>query len=202
MEFKYTAKDSSDKTIEGVLEASDQKAAVDRLRAMKLTLVDITQKEEVTAASFISNLNPLKPKVKSKDLTIFSRQLSTLVSAGVPIVQGLSILEDQTPNPAFKEVLSGIKGDIESGIGIAEAMKKHPKAFSTLYVSMIKAGEVGGILDVILERLSSYLEQAEALRSKVKSAMMYPAIVSSIAFLITIFLLVFPDQGSAMNTSA
>jgi len=132
-----------------------------------------------------------KPKVTPGDIVIFSRQLSTLVSAGVPIVQGLSILEAQAENPAFKTVVASLRSDIEAGLSIADAMRKHPQAFSELYVSMIKAGEVGGILDTILERLSGFLESAEALKAKVKSAMMYPMIVGGAAILITAFLMVF-----------
>ena len=191
MQFTYKARDASGRLVDGLLDAADQKAAVDRIRALKLTLIDINQRQATGLAGVWSKINPFKPKVKSKDLVLFSRQLSTLVSAGVPIVQGLGILEMQAENPAFRSVINSIKGDIESGLGIADAMKKHPDAFSTLYVSMIRAGEVGGILDTILERLSSYLEQSEALRAKVQSAMMYPAVVGGIASLITIFLLVF-----------
>ena len=122
---------------------------------------------------------------------LFSRQLSTLVGAGVPIVQSLAILETQAENPAFKEVLNAVRGDIESGLSISDALQKHPDAFPELYTSMIKAGELGGILDTILERLTAYLESSEALKAKVKSAMMYPIIVLSICFVITVFLLTF-----------
>ena len=174
-----------------MVEAADQRAAIDRLRSQKLVVLEMSPKKSSAAGGILKKLNPFKPKVKSKDLVIFSRQLSTLVSAGVPIVQGLSILEVQAENPAFKTVLTGIRVDIEAGLAIADAMKKHPKAFEELYVSMIRAGEVGGILDTILERLSTYLEQAEALKAKVKSAMMYPMVVSLIAGGVTIFLLVF-----------
>jgi type IV pilus assembly protein PilC len=191
MQFDYKARDASGRLVDGSLDAQDQKSAVDRIRALKLTLIDINQHQETGLKAVWSRINPFTPKVHSKDLVLFSRQLSTLVSAGVPIVQGLGILEAQAENPAFRTVINSIKGDIESGLGIADAMKKHPAAFSTLYVSMIRAGEVGGILDTILERLSSYLEQSEALRAKVKSAMMYPAVVGGIATLITIFLMIF-----------
>ncbi|MFA5162134.1 MAG: type II secretion system F family protein [Elusimicrobiales bacterium] len=188
MQFAYKAKDAAGRPVEGVLDAPDQRTAVDRLRALKLTVAEISAKKE---GGIFSKLNPFKPGVKSKDLVIFSRQLSTLVSAGVPIVQGLSILEAQSDNPAFKSVITSIKADIEAGMGIADAMKKHPKAFNTLYVAMIRAGEVGGILDTILERLSAYLEQAEALKGKVKAAMMYPIVVGLIASVITIGLMMF-----------
>lgn len=189
MQFIYHARESGGKTISGVVEAPDQRSAINKLRDQKLTVLNISEKK----AEFFSfaRLNPFKPKVQSKDVVIFSRQLSTLVSSGVPIVQGLSILEAQAENPIFKSVVTGIRTDIESGLSIADAMKKHPGAFSELYVSMIKAGEVGGILDTILERLSLYLEQAEALKAKVKSALMYPMVVSIVAGVITIFLIVF-----------
>ena len=191
MQFSYKARDVAGRMVEGTLEASDQKAAVDRLRGLKLILQDISEKKEGGFGSFIGKVNPFRPKVHAKDIVIFSRQLSTLISAGVPIVQGLGILEAQSENPAFKAVVTAVKTDIEAGLGIADAMKKHPQAFSTLYVSMIRAGEVGGILDSILERLSTYLEQSEALKAKIKSALMYPMIVAGVAGMITIFLLVF-----------
>lgn len=169
--------------VEGVVDAADQKAALARLREQRLTVVEIAQKAKKSKF--------FKPKVNNSDIVIFSRQLSTLVSAGVPIVQGLNILEAQAENPAFKTVVTGLRTDIEAGLSIADAMRKHPQAFTELYVSMIRAGEVGGILDTILERLSSYLESSEALRAKVKSAMMYPTVVGGVAFLITIFLIIF-----------
>lgn len=183
MQFAYKAKDSAGKLTEGLVEAGDQKAAIARLREQKLSVVEV--KPAPVKKKFF------KPKVENKDVVIFSRQLSTLVSAGVPIVQGLSILEQQAENPAFKSVVGNLRTDIEAGLSIADAMKKHPTAFTELYVAMIKAGEVGGILDTILERLSAYLESAEALKAKVKSALMYPIVVFSAAGLITIFLIVF-----------
>ncbi|HBE88227.1 MAG TPA: pilus assembly protein PilC [Elusimicrobia bacterium] len=183
MQFAYKAKDSAGKVLEGTVEASDQAAAISRLRGQRLTVVEINAKS--------GGPKKIKGSVTSKDIVMFSRQLSTLVSAGVPIVQGLSILEQQAESPAFGHVLTQLRTDIESGLSIAEGMRKHPKAFTDLYVAMIKAGEVGGILDTILERLSAYLENSEALKAKVKSAMMYPAVVLSAAGLITIFLIVF-----------
>ncbi|MCM2267920.1 MAG: type II secretion system F family protein [Elusimicrobiales bacterium] len=183
MQFAYKAKEGSGKVVEGQVEAADQKAAIARLREQRLSVVEI--KAAPAKRKFF------KPKVDNKDVVIFSRQLSTLVSSGVPIVQGLNILEAQAENPAFKAVVGALRIDIEAGLSIADAMKKHPSAFTELYVAMIKAGEVGGILDTILERLSAYLESAEALKAKVKSALMYPMVVFSAAGLITIFLIVF-----------
>lgn len=189
--FSYKARFPNGAVTTAVIEAPDQRTAADKLKAQKLILMEIKEVKASGLMAFIDKANPFKPGVNSKELVIFSRQLSTLVSAGVPIVQGLTILVDQAETPVFKKVITGIREDIEQGISIADAMKKHPVAFTELYVSMIKAGEVGGILDTILERLSNYLESAEELKGKIKGAMMYPMIISIIMALITLFLLVF-----------
>ncbi len=186
--FAYKAKMLTGGLTEGTIEAADQKAAVDQLRGQKLVPLEIVE----SAPPFFEKLAvflPFKPSVKAKELVLFSRQLSTLVSAGVPLVQGLTILEEQVESKLFKSIVHAIKDDIEAGQSITDALRKHPNAFEELYVSMIKAGEVGGILDVILERLSAYLESAEALKSKVKGALMYPIVVSVIATAVTLFLL-------------
>lgn len=183
LQFAYKAKEANGKVKEGIVDAADQKAAMARLREQKLSVIEIKPATGVK--------KPKKGKVDNKEVVIFSRQLSTLVSAGVPIVQGLNILEAQAESPGFKFVVGALRADIEAGLSIADAMGKHPQAFTELYVAMIKAGEVGGILDTILERLSGFLESAEQLRAKVKSALMYPTVVFSAAGIITIFLIVF-----------
>lgn len=190
-QFKYTVRNTAGKTIQGTMEAAVQRNVIDKLRGDRLTIMAINEvKDADKSESLFKRLNPFKGSVPSKDLVIFSRQMATLVSAGVPIVQGLSILSDQIANPLFKKIMTAIRSDIESGISIADAMKKHPRAFSELYVSMIRAGETGGVLDAILERLSSYLEAAEELKGKVKAAMVYPAVISFVAIAVTVFLLV------------
>jgi type IV pilus assembly protein PilC len=178
--------------MQGNIDATEQKGAVEKLRAQKLVVLEIVEKTE----SPIDKIKALfggkkKGKVTSKDLVLFSRQLSTLVGAGVPIVQSLGILETQAENPAFKEVLGAVKSDIEAGLSISDALKKHPEAFPELYTSMIKAGELGGILDTILERLTVFMESSEALKAKVKGAMMYPAIVLTICAVLTAGIMVF-----------
>ncbi len=185
MQFAYKAKNTKGKLLEGVVEAEDQRAAIIKIKAQRMSVIEI--KEDKVKRGF----KLFKPKVVTKDIVVFSRQLSTLVSAGVPVVQSLNILEAQAENPIFKAVLTVLKTDIESGLSIADAMAKHPAVFTELYVSMITAGEVGGILDIILERLSGFLEASEALKAKVKAALMYPAIVSLAAGGITIFLIAF-----------
>ncbi len=189
--FAYKAKTSAGLVMQGQIDADAQKTAVDKLRAQKLVVLEIGEKTENFLDKAKAMFDKKKGKVTSRDLVLFSRQLSTLVSAGVPIVQSLGILETQAENPAFKEVLGAVKGDIEAGLSISDALKKHPDAFPDLYTAMVRAGELGGILDTILERLTVYMESSEALKAKVKSAMMYPAIVLSICGLVTVFLLVF-----------
>jgi len=186
--FAYRARMLTGGMTEGTVEAADQRSAIDQLRGQKLVPLEVTE-ESIPLMDRLKALSPFKPKVAAKELVLFSRQLSTLVSAGVPLVQGLTILEDQVETKLFKSIVHTIKEDIEAGQSITDALKKHPNAFEELYVGMIKAGEVGGILDVILERLSAYLEGAEALRSKVKGAMMYPLVVCCIAGGVTLFLL-------------
>ncbi|MBI5242651.1 MAG: type II secretion system F family protein [Elusimicrobia bacterium] len=188
--FAYKVKGTDGAVTSGTIDAPQQRAAVEKLRAQKLTVLEINEAGGGLIAGIKSKLG-LKPKVGSKDLVIFSRQLSTLVSAGVPIVQGLTILEEQMENPTFRRVVGDVRTDIESGLSISDGLRKHPEAFPEIYTAMIKAGELGGILDTILERLSGFLEASENLKAKVKSAMMYPAIVLSICGLVTIFLLTF-----------
>lgn len=188
-QFAYKARATGGNTTAGVLEAADQRQAMDQLRSQRLIVLEINENQPGLLDA-IKKFPLFKPSIPAKDIVLFSRQLSTLVSAGVALVSGLNILSEQIPTPAFKTVVTKVKEDIESGLPVADALKKHPDAFTDLYVAMIRAGEVGGILDVILERLSNYLEAAEALRLKVKGAMMYPMVVSSIAAAVTVFLLV------------
>lgn len=191
--FTYKAKTAAGLVMEGTIDADEQRAAVEKLRGQKMVVLEIVEKS-VSPVEKFKALVGWKKKAKdipSKDLSLFSRQLSTLVGAGVPIVQSLGILESQAENPDFKEVLGAVKTDIEAGLSISDALRKHPNAFPDLYCAMVKAGELGGILDTILERLTAYLESSEELKAKVKGAMMYPAIVLSICTIVTIFLLVF-----------
>lgn len=186
--FAYKAKMLTGGLTEGIIQAADQKAAVDLLRGQKLMPLEVLESAPTLMERW-AVISPFKAKVHPKELVLFSRQLSTLVSAGVPLVQGLTILEEQVESKVFKNIVHAIREDIEAGQSITDALRKHPNAFEELYVSMIKAGEVGGILDVILDRLSAYLEAAETLKAKVKGAMMYPMIVSIIATAVTLFLL-------------
>lgn len=149
----------------------------------------------------------IKGKVATKDLVVFTRQFATMIDAGLPLVQCLDILSSQQENKAFKAMLSQIKADVESGSTFADALKKHPRVFDELYVNLVAAGEVGGILDAILNRLAAYIEKAMKLKSQVKGAMVYPVSIVCIAavviaglliFVIPIFAGMFADFGQAL----
>ncbi|MFC1501377.1 type II secretion system F family protein [Elusimicrobiota bacterium] len=187
--YKARSRDGSEK--KAVFEAPDQKTAMQALKTQGLLILEIKQAQPDPISQLISKIGLFKKKVKTKEIVLFSRQFSTLVSAGVPIIQGLSIVIDQAETPEFKAVLRKLREDIEQGVSITEAMSKHPDVFTQLYVAMIKSGEIGGILDIILERLSTYLEAAEVLKAKVKAAMVYPGVISVVAGGVTLFLLMF-----------
>ncbi len=151
----------------------------------------------------------LQGKIKERDLVIFVRQFSTMIDAGLPLVQCLEILNEQQDNPAFKKVIRRVKRDVEEGSTLSDAIRKHPKAFDNLFVNLVAAGEVGGILDVILNRLAAYIEKAAKLKKKVKGAMTYPGIVVTIALLVVAVILIyvipvfaglFKDAGAKLPT--
>lgn len=186
--FKYKARNNLGKVIEGTIEAEAESAVPAALRQKRLELVSVGPAGGL--GGFFAALNKKGGKVTTKDVVVFSRQFSTMVNAGLPILQGLTIVAEQAENPDFRSVMTKVRDDISNGVPLSEAMAKFPKVFSTLYVNMVKAGEQGGILDVIFERLSEYMEKAEGVSRKVKSAMMYPIVVMSVAVLVVIFLMV------------
>jgi type IV pilus assembly protein PilC len=186
--FKYKARNQMGKIVEGILEAESEGAVAAALRQKRLEFVSASGVSGFS--EYMSKLFGKGGKVTSKDIVIFSRQFATMINAGLPILQGLTIVAEQAENPAFRAVMTKIRDDISNGVPLSDAMAKYPKAFNTLYVSMIKAGEQGGILDVIFERLSEYLEKAEGVIRKVKSAMMYPMVVFTVAICVVILLMV------------
>jgi len=169
------------------MEAATETAVRLNLRTQGIQILKIKAKPR----DILENLPVFKGKVKDKDIIIFTRQFSTLIDAGLPIVQGLEILSSQEENKTFKKILLQVKKDVESGSTFADALKKHPKIFSNLYVNLVAAGEMGGVLDTILARLAAYYEKAAKLRSKVKGALTYPTVVLVIAIAVVIVLLVF-----------
>jgi type IV pilus assembly protein PilC len=170
----------------GEIEAQNEAAVMSQLRSQTLLPVSVKEK-----AKDISEYLPfLKEAITTRDLVIFTRQFATMIDAGLPLVQCLEILGDQQPNKNFQSILRAVKGDVEEGSTFADALRKHPKPFDALYVNLVQAGEIGGILDTILNRLAVYLEKADALARKVKGAMVYPGTVSVVAMGVVILMLV------------
>jgi type IV pilus assembly protein PilC len=184
--FKYVAKDQSAKTVSGKLVAKDKAIVVDELRKRKMVVISVTEVKGVSAFGF--GLETGK-KVRTDDLVIFSRQLATMVDAGIPLMQSLDVLREQVRHGEFKRVISSIHDDIETGNSLSNSFAKHPNIFDSLYINMVKAGESSGMLNVILERLASYLEKMSMLRRKIRAAMVYPIIVISMAIIITAVLM-------------
>lgn len=174
--FTYTATKDG-KTISGTIEASTKQNALSTLAHQNIHTLSIKQ------ASSGSNLFKRKGKVKLKDIVVFTRQLSTMISAGVPLNRSLATLQSQTENKYFNHIINEVAKDIEGGMNMADALGKHPNVFSDIYVNMVRAGEAGGILDEILKRLASQVEKDASIRKKIKSAMAYPMVIFGITIL-------------------
>jgi type IV pilus assembly protein PilC len=188
--FRYSAKDNTGRLISGVIEADTDAMVVDRLRDMGFFITNLERTVERT--DVFQSLQGMFG-IGLKDLAIFSRQFATMVSSGLSLVRTLSILEQQTTNKRLKGIIAQVRVDVEAGRPLSDAMGRHPKAFSSLYVNMVKAGETGGVLDEVLERIATYMEKDQALRSKIRSAMVYPILLTGAAlgglFFMTIVIL-------------
>ncbi len=171
----------------GETDAPSEKILRQILKAQKINVSKVKQKPK----DIFENVAFMQPGVKTKDLIVFTRQFSTMIDAGLPLIQGLDILANQEENRTFKKVLMQVKLDVEGGSSLAEALKKHPKVFDNLYVNLVAAGETGGILDTILQRLAAYIEKNARLESKVKGALIYPATIMVIAVAVILIMLVF-----------
>lgn len=191
--FLYEGTDASGKKVSGELEAKDKVAVFNQLRAKKITPVASKIRPKGTGMNAEININipGLGAKVKGKDVVIFTRQFSTMIDAGLSIVQALDILAKQADNPALKKTLFKVKEVIESGGTLAEGLQTNKKVFDDLYCNMIDAGEKGGILQTILERLAIHQEKAMKLKREVKTALIYPAVVISAAVIVTSILMLF-----------
>jgi len=186
--FVYTAKDAQGKVITSTVEADNPKAIIDALRNEGFFVTKIHEKKRA--------FNPFTIferffKIGLKELTIFSRQFSLLLNAGLTISETLDTIEEQTQNNSFRDILHKVKTDIQSGETLTSAMKKHPRAFSNFFVSMAHSGEIGGALDKILERVATFYEKELDLKNKVKSAMVYPIVVTIFATTIALFMLLY-----------
>jgi type IV pilus assembly protein PilC len=180
--FTYTARAFNGDLRTATIDASSRDDVISQLRKQRLSVVKIDQ----DATKKIG-----RGSIKTRDVVIFTRQFSTMINSGLPLVQALTILADQTENKALSEVTRKVVFDVESGNTVADALSKHPRAFTNLYVNMVAAGEAGGILDTILLRLATFLEKNDALVRKVKGAMIYPAVIMSVAAIAVVTLLIF-----------
>lgn len=187
----------------GEMDAPSRSAVLARLRQMQIQPIPNRIKEK----GKLFGLNITFGSISTRDLVIFTRQLSTMIDAGLPLVRGLDIIASQHPNLKFKQIIVRVKEDVEAGSTFADSLAKHPKVFSNLYTQLIKAGETGGVLDVILQRLASYLEKMDSIKRKIKGAMVYPAIVISVAimvlaiviiFVVPVFAEMFKDMGTTL----
>jgi type IV pilus assembly protein PilC len=180
--FTYTARAFNGDLRTATIDASSRDDVIAQLRKQRLSVVKIDQ----DAAKKVG-----RGAIKTRDVVIFTRQFSTMINSGLPLVQALTILAEQTDNKALAEVTKKVVFDVESGNTVADALSKHPRAFTNLYVNMVAAGEAGGILDTILLRLATFLEKNDALVRKVKGAMIYPAVIMSVAAIAVVTLLIF-----------
>ncbi len=185
--YTWVAVTKKGRKLKGELEAASEQIAQSQLKKRGLRILKLKPKPK----DLFANIAFMQPKVTNKDIVIFTRQFSTMIDAGLPLVQGLNILADQAENPTFRSILKQLTKDVEGGSTLAEAMKKHPKVFNDLFVNLVAAGEVGGILDTILQRLATFIEKAEELKSKIKGAMTYPIVVIAIALIVIAVILIF-----------
>jgi type IV pilus assembly protein PilC len=201
--FKWSGKTKQGEERAGEMEAADAAAVEARLRQMGIEPVKVRKKPKEIHLS----IPGLGGGVTTKDILVFTRQFSVMIDAGLPLVQAIDILGTQSDNPAFKKVLLQVKGRVEAGSTFADALAEHPKVFDELFVQLTRAGEIGGILDTILQRLGAYIEKNEKLARRVKGAMVYPSIVLTVAVGVTVVLLafvtptfekMFKDFGGAM----
>jgi type IV pilus assembly protein PilC len=205
--FQYTALDAKGEQTTGVLSAANEAEAIQQLRVQGLYPTQIEEqgkgKKGKAAGPAKTKAKPAKGKpkakgkgsiggsVKPKNLMIFTRQLATLIDSGLPLLRSLTVLEKQEPNPVLKATVGALAENVQGGSTFSESLAQHPKIFNKLYVNMVKAGELGGVLEIVLTRLAEYQEKAQKLKNKIVSAMVYPVIVMFIAVAILVFLMIF-----------
>lgn len=171
----------------GEMEAPSRSAVLARLRGMQIRPIP----EKIKEKSSIFNFNIAFGGIPTRDLVVFTRQLSTMIDAGLPLVRSLEVIREQQPNAAFKVIIGKVKEDVEGGSSFADALEKHPKAFDSLFANLARAGEAAGVLDVVLQRLASYLEKMDGIKRRIKGAMIYPAVVISVAVIVLSVIMIF-----------
>ncbi|MGO9952787.1 MAG: type II secretion system F family protein [Dissulfurispiraceae bacterium] len=203
--FKWTGKTPKGTVQQGELSAETREDVIAALRRQGIIPTIIAEKK--APAIQMGGFSSRPKKIKDRDIIVFTRQFASMYNAGIPIVQGLDIMSKQTENKTLRAIIGQVKSDVEGGVTMAEALKKHPKAFNELYVNLVGAGEMGGVLDSVLQRLAVYIEKAMKLKKKVKGAMIYPTVVMFIAalvvaiimiFVIPVFAKVFSEMGAAL----
>ena len=182
--YNYTARTTTGELQSGSIDLPSENDVIAHLRKNRMIVVKVSQAPKQLKMSFGSGIS-------TRDIVIFTRQFATMINSGLPLVQALDILAEQTENKALKDVTHAVVYDVESGQTLADALRKHPKAFSDLYVNMVAAGEAGGILDTILLRLATFMEKNDALVRRVKGAMIYPAVIFSVMAIAVVILLLF-----------
>src|SRR5712672_3397772 len=185
--FEYTARNMKGDLVRDKIDLASRDDVIAHLRKNRMIVVQV--REAKGKGGGIADF--FKAGVKTRDVVIFTRQFATMINSGLPLVQALDILAKQSENPGLKEVTKAVVFDVESGHTVADAFRKHPKAFDDLYVNMVAAGEAGGILDTILMRLATFMEKNDALVRKVKGAMIYPGVIMSVAAIAIVVLLIF-----------
>jgi type IV pilus assembly protein PilC len=192
--FEYKALDKTGKEIKGSGEAESEEAIVERLRGMGYFPTEVSEVRQKVGQLDLNELPVFKQifgRVKFKHITVFTRQLATLIEAGLPLLRALNILEDQSESTQLKSILRDIGEEIEGGSTLSEGFSKFPKVFTKLYINMVRAGEIGGVLEAVLVRIATYLEKQQMLKAKVRSALMYPIAVTVMATLIVTLILIF-----------
>ena len=192
-EYTYEALDKGGKQVKGVIEASSEEVIIEKLRNMgyyPLNVVLNKRKAAEVDVLAMPGLRVIFHRIKTKHVMTFTRQLATLIDAGLPILRSLAILQEQVESVIFKEKIGQIAKDIESGGSLSDALSRHPKVFDNLYVNMVRAGEIGGVLEAVLNKIAEFLEKRQAIIGKVRSAMMYPLVVMVLAGGIVSFILI------------
>jgi len=189
--FVYEARDATGQLRKDTIEAQNVRMATQRLQEQKMTVIHIKEKSSNVAQTDLLGWYQKMRKVNEQALTVFSRQFATMINAGLAMVRCLDILSEQTEDKKLQQVLVQVRRDVEGGSTLSNALAKHPAVFSTLYISMVKAGEMGGVLDEVLERLAGFMEKDFSLKKKVKSALTYPVVILVMAMGIVFFLVTY-----------
>jgi general secretion pathway protein F len=210
-EFAYRATDRTGKIVEGLMEAPEERDVVGKLQSLGYIPIKVGHPSKTRSFSLDIDIAAFFRRISSRDVMIFTQQLSTLISAGLPLDKSLLIVAELTEKGEFQKVINDVLSSIQEGVSFADALAKHPKVFSKLYVNMIRAGEAGGVLELILERLVSFMESSQELKEYVTSSMIYPILITSVCgiaivvlltFVIPKFSAMFSDVGKEVPASA